>query len=98
MVSDMSFDFERLNERYNRDPSFNAAVRVLRALIEQHGFVPCEIREALFFAQYTYEMSHAEKTFINDLEWSRLRDAKEIIKNNFSLATSKIIEEIQALK
>lgn len=77
------FNFGDLLNKYHNNSPFNKAVNLFRNLIEHHGFLPSELREAAFLAQYMYEMNHAEQMFRTDLEWEQLRLAQERIRNVF---------------
>ena len=77
-------DFQKLEERYLTDPAFNKATTVFRRLIEDHGFMPSELRESLFMAQYMFEMTRAERVIRSDEEWGQLSEAREILKTKFA--------------
>lgn len=52
------FRKSKLDERYLNDASFHMLVKTLESMISQHGFTPSELREAIFFAHYKYEMEN----------------------------------------
>jgi len=54
------FDFNELQHKYRNEAPFNKMVNMFTALIKEHGFTPSEIREGLFYAQYTYEISEPQ--------------------------------------
>lgn len=70
------FEYKKLTKRYLEDAPFNKAVNLFRMLLEEYGFSPSEIREALFLAQYMYEMGHVEQIIRTEKEWKDLMDLK----------------------
>lgn len=80
----MNFNFIELEKKYQNDAGFNAMVRCFKNLIEHHGFMPSEIREGLFFAQYAFEMGKAETIVKSEHEWEQIAKMREILKAEFA--------------
>ncbi len=75
-----TFEFKKLNERYCSDAPFNKMTNLFRQLLEQHGFLPSEIREAMFLAQYNYEMGRVEQIIRTKEEWERLAEVRKLMQ------------------
>lgn len=84
------FNFKKLENKYRNEAPFNTMVNVFRNLIEKHGFLPCEIREGLFYAQYTYEMHHAEMQIRTKEDWNQIAKMRDILKTEFGNGLSGI--------
>ena len=80
------FNYKELNEKYMKDETFCTLVNVLRNLIEAHGFLPSEIREGLFYAQYTSEMQTAQREIGTEKQWEQFSK----ICKDFRALTSSI--------
>lgn len=78
------FNFTKLEKKYMTDAAFNKMVRVFEQLLKEHGFLPSEIREGLFFAQYRFEANAAERVIRTDEEWRQLAEARELMKIKFA--------------
>ena len=74
------FNFEKLTHRYRSDSAFNQTVNLFRRLIEEHGLQPTELREAMFLAQYNYEMNRVDTIFKSDEEWERIGQARALMR------------------
>jgi len=57
-------DIKKLTERYLNDPVFHAIVKSMEQMIEVHKLTPGEIRDALFLAQYQFEMKNPNFSII----------------------------------
>lgn len=96
------FDFKRLDEKHSHDAAFNKAVNIFIQLIRDHGFMPSEIREAMFYAQYKYEMTQAQIYIRTDEERARFLEAVRVLRQDFAdlapeIATGKDLERIGEL-
>jgi len=78
------FNMKEMEEKYRNDSAFNAGVRCFRSMLEQHGFLPSEIREMLFFAQYMFETGRVEQIIRSKEEWEQYYEARELLKQSFS--------------
>ena len=78
----MAFDIKVLGERYLNDPAFYHLVSALESMISQHGFVPSELREALFLASYRFEMKNPAKAFTYEDVGAIARAAKKEPSND----------------
>ena len=78
------FNFKELDAKYKTDAAFNKGVNMFRNLLEQYGFLPSELREMAFIAQYTYEMSRVETVIKTEKEWDQIREMRELLKVKFS--------------
>lgn len=76
-------EFNKLEKKYKTDPYFNQMVNMFRNLIEEYGFLPSEIREGLFFAQYVYEMNRAREYIRKEEDWILIEEAQQLMKKNF---------------
>lgn len=74
------FDFKKLEERYCTDAAFNKLVNVTQALLRDYGFMPSEIREAQFLAQYMFEMSRPQRVIMTLQEEDRFLKALADLK------------------
>lgn len=79
--------YKELLNRYQSDASFNKMVNLFRQLIEEYGFFPQEIREGLFFAQYTYEMGRVQEVIRDEEDWEKIEMLRNAMKQNFIDAT-----------
>lgn len=78
------FNFKELEHRYKTDPIFNKLVNCFDQLLSQHGYLPSEIREGLFYAQYIFEINNARHIIRTAEEWKQLEEAREILKTKFT--------------
>lgn len=83
--------YKELIEQYNTDAAFNALVNLLRQAIEKHGFMPFEIREASFLAQWQYHQGYVEKVIRTDAEWEMLRIANEKLRSEFAAMHANMV-------
>jgi hypothetical protein len=79
----MMFDYEKLNERYEKDGPFNRLVNVFKKAIEEFGFLPDELRQAAFLAQMHIQLYKAEKIIQSEKEWQKLEEARKILQKSF---------------
>jgi hypothetical protein len=79
----MMFDYEKLNERYEKDGPFNRLVNVFKKAIEEFGFLPDELRQAAFLAQMHIQLYKAEKIIQSEKEWQNLEEARKILQKSF---------------
>lgn len=77
----MSFNFKELERKYTSDAPFNKVVNLHRDLLERYGFMPSEIREAFFYAQYIYEMNRATEVIRTQDEWRKSEEARKILQH-----------------
>ncbi len=73
-------DFNKLRERYQTEAAFNHAVNLFKQLIEKYGFLPSELREAAFLAQFMFETGHAERIIRTNEEWEQVEEMRKILK------------------
>lgn len=74
------FNYKKLEEKYATDAAFNKLVNLHRQAIEQFGFLPSEIREATFLAQYFYQLGHVEQIIRTEKEWKQVHEARAIMQ------------------
>lgn len=84
--------YPELQNKYQSDAGFNKMVNLFRQLIEEYQFQPSEIREGLFFAQYTYQMNHVTEIIrtIDDLE--KIEQLRRLQRDLFTQANSILKE------
>lgn len=70
------FNYKQLESRYLQDGAFNKAVNLFRQLTEQYGFLPDELRQAAFLAQYMSQMGTVEQIVRTDEEWRQLAELR----------------------
>lgn len=70
-------DLDTLMHKYRSDPKFHNLVYLLERMIREHGFMPSELREACFFAQYMYEMTHPKPIMVADQEWEEIQRRRD---------------------
>jgi len=74
-------NFTHLENKYKSDARFNKIVNVFVDLLDEFEFLPSEIREALFFAQYRYEISKCKLHVRNEKDWRMLEQARILMKD-----------------
>ena len=74
------YNFNKLNERYLQDATFNRLVNVLRQLFEEFGFLPDEIRQASFLAQMQTQINSAQFIIRTQVDIDKENIAREIMK------------------
>jgi hypothetical protein len=74
------FNFEQLEKRYRTDAAFNKVVNAHRQLIEQYGFLPDELRQAAFLAQYYYQINRVEEIIRSNEEWEQIAEARKLMQ------------------
>lgn len=73
-------DFKRLEEKYLTDGPFNKVVNLHVQLLETFGFLPSEIREAAFLAQYKFETQNARQVIMSQKDWEKQEEARVILQ------------------
>lgn len=58
-------------------------VTCFRRLLDEYGFMPSEIREGLFYAQYTFEMFRAETQLKTQKQWEDIAKMRELLRATF---------------
>jgi hypothetical protein len=74
------FNFNELEKRYQNDAAFNKIVNLHRRLLEEFGFLPDEIRQAAFLAQYHFQTNQAEQIVRSEKEWEKMNAARLILQ------------------
>lgn len=74
------FNFKELESRYRTDAAFNRLVNLHRRAIEEFGFLPDELRQAAFLAQYLYQVGTAEQVIRTNEEWEKVAEARAIMQ------------------
>ena len=77
-------NFTELEKKYRTEAAFNKITNLLRQAIEEFGFLPSELREALFLAQYMYEMNNPQQVIRTQEDWNKISAARELMKMHFS--------------
>lgn len=70
------FEFKKLRARYLEDAAFNQAVNLFRQLTEQYGFLPDELRQAAFLAQYMIQIDAPQEIIRTQEEWRQLAEMR----------------------
>lgn len=86
----MTFDYENLRLRYRTDAAFNKMTNLFRQLVEEYGFMPSEIRQSLFLAQYEFEINNIKQHIRTEKEWQQLEGLHHDMQK-------KIIDDYQEL-
>jgi len=73
-------EFKKLEEKYRSDAAFNKVVNLHIQLLESFGFLPSEIREAAFLAQYKYETQNAREVIRTRDEWNKHEAARMVLQ------------------
>lgn len=89
------FNFKELEKRYTTDSTFNKATNLFRQLTEQYGFLPSELREAAFLAQYMFEMDTVERVVRTKEEWEQLAQLRVRMKEMINLDYDKLAEALK---
>lgn len=76
-------NFNQLEKKYQTEAAFNKMVNIFHQLIEEYGFLPSEIREGLFLAQYKYETSHPMQVIHTENDWLKIEKARELMRMAF---------------
>lgn len=76
-------NFKELEKLYLTDTPFNKLVNLFTQLLAEHGFLPSEIREGMFLAQYQYEMNNPKMIIRTQEDWQKIYEAREMMKNIF---------------
>jgi prophage maintenance system killer protein len=92
------FDFNKLSKKYSTEAPFNKAVNLFRQLIEKYGFMPSELREAAFLAQYMYEMNHLELQIRSDEEWEAFYKLKAKIQSTIVADYPELLRALDEVK
>lgn len=74
------FNFKELEERYRKDAPFNKIVNLHVQLLKEFGFLPSEIREAAFLAQYLFEVGRVETILKTQDEWNKIEVARKVMQ------------------
>lgn len=77
-------DFNYLNKQYLNDAKFNRMVNVFTTLISENQCLPGEIRDALFFAQYKYEVDNVRHVINTEADFQKLQQAKILMQDLFN--------------
>ncbi len=75
-------DFKKLEEKYRSDAAFNKVVNLHIQLLESFGFLPSEIREAAFLAQYKYETQNAREIIRTQDDWNKQEAARMVLQQS----------------
>lgn len=79
-------NFQDLEKKYQTDLAFNKMVNCFLQMIEEHGFIPSEIREGLFFAQWKFEMNNVRQVIKTQEDWEKISEMREILKAKFGVS------------
>jgi hypothetical protein len=88
------FNYPDLEKRYKTNAAFNKATNLFRQLIQEFGFMPSEIREALFLAQYMFEMDTVSQVVRSKAEWEQIAKLNEQLKATFVTQYERLQEEM----
>ena len=72
-------NFQKLKDRYMNDPFFNKLVNVQMQLLKEFGFLPDEIREGFFLAQYMFQMDEAQEIIRTQDDHNKIYLARKIM-------------------
>lgn len=64
----MIYDGRKVNEQYQRDGEFAVAVDTIYQIIRGTHLTPEELRKAVWYASYRYEMEHPRPIYITSKE------------------------------
>lgn len=78
------FRKDKLEERYRNDILFHNLVSGMQNMIEKNGVTPSEMREALFYAHYRYEMFNPSPMIITKDMEEQIRRVHEFSKREDS--------------
>lgn len=82
-------DFKLLEHKYNTDAAFNKMVNVISQLISEYEIQPSEIREAVFFAQWRFELTNVQHVIRSQDEWEEIEKARVLLRDTFLSVRSK---------
>ena len=81
-------DFRQLERKYQTDAAFNQMVNLFHQLISEYQFMPSEIREAMFMAQYKFEMNSVRQVVQSQKQIEAIavlcEQARHLFEANFS--------------
>lgn len=77
-------NFQETEKKYTQDAAFNKMVNLFVHLIEEYDFEPSEIREALFYAQYKFQINSAKEIIRTEKDWEKIAQARLLMRQMFA--------------